>query len=131
MTTKTTDKQLVNMLPRMDPYIMGYRDRERYLDSAHYDYVFDRGGNAVATIVLDGKVIGVWDFGETFIKIFLFEHAEADVLKEVYAKARSIGVFLSGKEVEVQECSSMIPLNQRTSGGLFSPLKNSKEQKPI
>jgi uncharacterized protein YcaQ len=45
MTTKTTGKHVVNMLPSMDPYMMGFKDRERYLDSTRYNYVFDRYGN--------------------------------------------------------------------------------------
>lgn len=124
MTTKTTGKHVVNMLPSMDPYMMGFKDRERYLDSTRYNYVFDRYGNATATILLDGKVIGVWDFEEPFIKIFLFDRAEADVLKEVQVKARSMGAFISGKEVKIKECSSMTPLTQRTAGGAISPLKD-------
>jgi len=125
MATKTTGKHVVNMLPNMDPYMMGYKDRERYLDSARYNYAFDPAGNATTTILLDGKVIGVWDFEEPFIKIFLFDQAKADVLKEIQVKARSVGAFISGKEVKVKECTSMIPLTQRTAGGFISPLKGS------
>jgi len=125
MATKTTGNHAVNILPNMDPYMMGYKDRERYIDSAHYNYAFDRAGNATTTILVDGKVIGVWDFEEPFIKIFLFDRAEVDVLKEVQVKAKSVGAFISGKEVKVKECSSMIPLTQRTAGGFISPLRGS------
>ena len=76
--------------------------------------------------MLDGKVIGIWDFEEPFIRIFFFDSVKADVLKEVEAKARSVGVFISGKKVKVKECSSMIPLTQRTAGGFMSPLKSGK-----
>ena len=115
----------VSMLPTLDPYLMGYKDRERYLDLAHYDYVFDRGGNAVATILLDGKVIGVWDFEEPFVKVFLFDDAETDVFNEMLFKAKRLGTFISGKEVAIKKCNSMIPLTQRTAGGMMSPLKYS------
>jgi hypothetical protein len=125
MATKATGKHVVNILPSLDPYLMGYKDRGRYVDSACYSYVFDRAGNATTTILLDGKVIGVWDFEELFIKVFLFDRAEADVLEEVQRKAKSVGVFISGKEVKTKECSSMIPLTQRTAGGVISPLKGS------
>jgi len=123
VAAKATVKHIVSMLPTLDPYLMGYKDRERFLDLTRFDYVYDRGGNAVATILLDGEVIGVWDFTESFIKIFLFDRAEAEVIKEVEIKARSVGTFISGKEVTVKECSSMIPLTQRTAGGFMSPLK--------
>ena len=126
LAVKATGKHIVNMLPTLDPYLMGYKDRERCLDLAHFDYVYDRGGNAVATILLDGKVIGIWDFEEPFIRIFFFDSVKADVLKEVQAKARSVGVLISGKKVKAKECSSMIPLTQRTAGGFMSPLKSGK-----
>ncbi len=120
---KAGGKHILNMLPTLDPYLMGYKDRERFLDSTHFDYIYDRGGNAVATVLLDGRVIGVWDFEEPFIKIFLFDYVGEDVLKDVYAKARSLGTFISGRDVKVKECTSMIPLTQRTAGGFLSPLK--------
>jgi len=123
LSGKDSGKHVVNMLPTLDPYIMGYKDRERFLDLARFDYVYDRGGNAVATILLDGKIIGVWDFKEPFIKIFLFSHVEVDITKKVEEKARSLGTFISGKEVKVKEYDSMIPLTQRTAGGFMSPLK--------
>jgi hypothetical protein len=122
---EATGKHVVNLLPSLDPYLMGFKDRERYLDSARYDYVFDRGGNAAATILVDGRVIGVWDFEDPFVKVFLFNRIEADVLEEVQCKAKSVGAFISGKEVKIKECTSMVPLVQRTAGGVMSPLKGS------
>jgi hypothetical protein len=50
----------VNLLPALDPYIMGYRDRCRFLVPERYDRVFDRAGNAFATAWVDGRVMGVW-----------------------------------------------------------------------
>ena len=36
----------VNLLPALDPYLMGYKERGRYLDSEHYNLAFDRSGNS-------------------------------------------------------------------------------------
>jgi hypothetical protein len=104
---------------------MCFKDRERYLDSTRYNYIFDRGGNAVATILVNGRVVGVWDFEAPLVKIFMFNRSEADVLEEVKCKAKRMGVFISGKEVKIKECTSMIPLVQRTAGSQMSPLKGS------
>jgi uncharacterized protein YcaQ len=125
MSAEAPGKHVIDLLPSLDPYIMGFKDRERYIDSARYDYVFDRSGNAAATILLDGEVIGVWDFEAPVLKVFFFDAVEADVLKEIRAKARDVGTFISDKEVKVKECSSMIPLTQRTAGGVMSPLRDS------
>jgi hypothetical protein len=119
--------RVVNLLPALDSYIMGYKERERFLSYQHYDNVFDRSGNATSTILLDGKVVGVWDFTadkKPFVKILLFEQVENSILTEIYSKAQKIGRFIADKEVTVKECDSMIPLKRRTAGGFMSPLKS-------
>ncbi len=127
-STKPFKKQNVSLLPVLDPYIMGYKERKRYLDHTYYDNVFDFNGNAASTIVLDGMVAGVWGFVEDskpLVRVFLFEKVEREVLKEIYLKAQEIGKFIAGKEVVIKECSSMVPLTRRTAGGYMSPLKES------
>jgi hypothetical protein len=50
----------VFLLPSLDPYIMGYGERHRFLAPEHRKKVFDRAGNAVPTVWADGRVAGVW-----------------------------------------------------------------------
>ena len=119
--------RVVNLLPALDSYLMGYKERERYLSYEFYDKVFDRSGNATSTILLDGRVVGVWDFKEgkePAVKILFFEEVENSALTEIYSKAQKIGRFIADKEVQIKECYSMIPLTRRTAGGFMSPLKN-------
>ena len=119
----------VSLLPFLDPYIMGYKERDRYLDYAYYDRIFDRSGNAVSTIILDGKIIGVWDFAEAdrepLVKLFLFDSVSSDVLDEINLHAQKTGEFIAGKRVQVKKCGSMVPLSKRTAGGFMSPLRES------
>jgi hypothetical protein len=115
---------LINLLPSLDPYIMGYKDRERYLEPKLYYYVFDRSGNSTSTILLNGRVIGIWDFEDPLIKIFLFNNVQTTIFKEICRKATELGSFISGKEVRLKECRSMIPLPKRRAGGFMTPLKN-------
>ena len=49
----------VTLLPSLDPTIMGWKERDWYLNG-HADALFDRNGNAGPTIVADGRVIGAW-----------------------------------------------------------------------
>ncbi len=121
-----TREEVVNFLPVQDPYIMGYKERERYIDPGDYDNVFDRSGNATPTILLEGRVIGVWDFtekAESIVKIYLFKKVGKALLKRIYSEASRIGEFMANKEVKIKECNSMVPLTQRTAGGFMSPLK--------
>jgi len=120
-------RDTVNLLPSLDPYLMGYKDRERYLDSEYYDSVFDRSGNATSTILLNGKVIGVWDVTEEpepTIKFLLFHDVEKAVLSGIHVIAKRTGKFILDKAVQIKRCDSMIPLTRRTAGGFMTPLKD-------
>ncbi|MFX0097508.1 MAG: winged helix DNA-binding domain-containing protein [Candidatus Hodarchaeota archaeon] len=118
----------INLLPVSDPYPMGYKERKRYLHHEQYDNVFDRSGNATSTINLNGRVVGIWDIMEgkdPLIKLFFFEEVKENILPTIYAKAKRIGSFISGKEVKAKECEHMIPLTKRTAGAFMTPLRDS------
>lgn len=117
---------LITFLPLLDPYLMGYKERKRYLAPEQYTNVFDRSGNATSTILVDGQIIGIWDFDEEqgpAVKMLLFSKVKSNTLIEIYSKAEKIGKFISGKEVQIKQCRSMVPLTERTMGGFMSPLK--------
>ena len=127
-STVDPKKHVINFLPLLDPYLMGYKDRLRYLHPEYYDYVFDRSGNSTYCILLDGKVIGVWDLArnhESEVKIFLFRDVDHNVESEIFASGKSVGRFLAGVEVRIRRYGSMLPLPQRTAGGFMSPLRDS------
>ncbi|MFX1275662.1 MAG: DNA glycosylase AlkZ-like family protein, partial [Promethearchaeota archaeon] len=117
----------VIFLPMLDPYIMGYKDRERYIDYKHNAYVFDRSGNATSTIMHNGTIIGIWDNTEKpepMIKVFLFEEINEEVKNLIKIKANELGKFIHEKDVNVKECKKMEPLTKRTAGNFMTPLKN-------
>ena len=120
-------QKTVNLLPSLDPYLMGYKERSRYLDREHYEKVFDRSGNSTSTILLNGRVVGVWDFAEnadSIVKLFFFEEVEQKVYQETCVRAKRIGKFMADAEVQVKECDFMIPLTCRTAGAVMSPLRD-------
>lgn len=55
-----SSRPYVFFLPSLDPYIMGYTDRRRFLAPEHHKKVFDRAGNAAPTVWAGGRVVGVW-----------------------------------------------------------------------
>jgi hypothetical protein len=126
-TIKSPDTLEMSLLPGLDPYMMGYKNRDRYLDPKNYEFVYDRGGNATSTIMINGKVAGVWDFVETpapLVKIFLFEEVEDAIYQKIVVKAQHLGRFITGKDVQIRKYDSMIPLTKRTAGSSMSPLKD-------
>ncbi len=120
------EKPLINFMPLLDPYLMGYKERKRYLVPELQTRIFDRSGNVTSTILMDGRIVGVWDFDEEkdpTVKILLFEKTKSNVLREIQSKAKKIGEFISGEEIQIRQCRSMVPLTERTMGGFMSPLK--------
>ncbi|MBM4240689.1 MAG: winged helix DNA-binding domain-containing protein [Euryarchaeota archaeon] len=120
-------KMEINLLPGLDPYLMGYKERTRYLDHKYYDYIFDPSGNATSTILLNGMIIGVWDFmekPEPKIKIHLFKEIDNPIMNKICAEALKIGKFMANKDIKIKECDKMVPLKQRTAGGVMTPLKD-------
>ena len=117
---------IINVLPGLDPYIMGYKNRERYVANNFYDYVFDSTGNGTTTILINGSVSGIWDFiekQEPLIKIYIFKETKSKIMEAIKAECQKLGTFLSGKDVRVKECTKMVPLTKQTRGRFMSPLK--------
>jgi hypothetical protein len=86
-------------LPDLDPYIMGYRDRRRFLAAEHRAKVFDRAGNAVPTVWANGRVVGDWgqrkDDGKVIYSLFEPVCDEERVL--LADEARRLEGFLGGE----------------------------------
>jgi len=118
---------MVNFLPCQDPYIMGYKDRARYIDEARYFNVFDRSGNGTSSILIDGRVEGVWDIEEKpepQINIHLFSKWPGKIMKMIRSEGKRTGTFVcDADDVKVKECETMVQLNGRTAGGFMTPLK--------
>jgi hypothetical protein len=115
---------VINILPALDPYLMGYKDRERYCHPGHLKMIFDRSGNATSTILLDGRIVGIWDFDEPLVKIYLLTDVRRDVCDSIRSIAEDVGKFIADKPVRIKMCDTMVPLPQRTAGSFMSPLKN-------
>jgi len=117
----------VNLLPALDPYLMGYKERDRYLDDRHAPFLFDRGGNVTAAVLVNGRAAGIWDYSDSReIRFFLLEKAAKTTVRTVIRKAAEMGRFINDRDVSVRQVDRMTPLPQRTAGGFMSPLKEGK-----
>ncbi len=118
----------VNLLPMLDPYTMGYKDRGRLLDPALNEAVVDRGGNVTSVVVVDGRIVGVWDLTEepnAAVRVLLFDPDHRD-RRRILDRAAETAAFWFGEPVPVQEYTSMVPLRQR-SGVMRRPLDDAQQ----
>jgi hypothetical protein len=92
------DVPYVFLLPTLDPYIMGYRDRQRFLAPEQRGHVFDRAGNAVPTMWVNGRVAGVWGQRKDGSVVYrLFEAAGKPEQTLLAEEARRLEGFLGGE----------------------------------
>ena len=99
-------------LPLLDPYVQGYRDRQRMLDAARFDYVYDGGGNSAPTLVRRGRIIGVWQPVEKppSLRYHLFGPSRAT--RKVATKAlEDVSRVYFDAPVDLNEIRSMKPLS--------------------
>jgi hypothetical protein len=117
---------MVTLLPSHDPYLLGYQDRSRYLDTRYSDQVFDQTGHVTSTIVANGRVIGVWDLiaESCLMKLFLFQSDSAEVRAASEEAASQLGSFACGRPVTIQWCQNMLPLTRQPLGSVATPLRN-------
>ena len=89
----------VAFLPSLDPTTMGWKERSWYLG----DYgaqVFDRNGNAGATVWCDGRIVGGWSQrpgGDVTYR--LLEDVGADAISAIESEAESLQSWLEGTTV--------------------------------
>jgi hypothetical protein len=119
-------RPVVSLLPTLDPYLMGYKERSRTIAHANLPFVFDRTGNATSVILIDGKASGIWDIqrgDESCMKIFFFEAVSEDRRDQVRAAASALGRFIADREVRLRKCDAIVPLTERPAGSVLAPLK--------
>jgi len=87
---------VVCLLPSLDPYVMGYRDRRRFLAPERHGQVFDRAGNAFATVWIDGQIAGVWRQVENGVQVLLWD---LSALAALEAEGKRVGRFLIDSHV--------------------------------
>jgi hypothetical protein len=100
LAVQEPDHTEVFLLPGLDPYIMGYRNRARFLDPAHLGKVLDRSGNAVATVWVNGQVAGVWgQRQDASVAIRLFAPIATEISDQIDAVAAELEAFFAGELV--------------------------------
>lgn len=119
-------ESIISILPCLDPYIMGYKFRNRYIEDEGKEYIFDRSGNATNVITLNGKITGIWDWElkEPVLKYYIFGDLSTNQRKLVYSEMEKMGKFLFTNPFKIIKKDSMEPLTNRTAGWVLKPLRD-------
>lgn len=93
----------VALLPPKDSYVMAYGDKSRFVDPVYRERVFDRAGEAYATVWLDGAIAGTWSLQlrEERIAVRLFEPLDPEALGLLDEETRRLGRLLGFDALDV------------------------------
>lgn len=117
----------VAALPAMDPLLVGYTDRSRFVDDASRAYAFDAAGHCAPLLLLDGAVAGVWDVDcgeDPHVRVHFTREIDPDSRKALIAAASAQGSLRLGVEdSRVEVFARMTPLSERPVGAYAHPLR--------
>ncbi|KRF37785.1 hypothetical protein ASG94_03495 [Nocardioides sp. Soil805] len=88
------------LLPVLDATLMGWKQRDWYLDPAHVPYLFDTNGNGGTTAWWDGRVVGCYvQDGAGTVHVVLREDPGADARAALDVEAERLTAWLAGESV--------------------------------
>ena len=89
------------LLPVLDPTLMGWKQRDFYLDPGDVPYLFDTNGNGGTTAWWNGRVVGCWvqeDDGRVRVLVLPghVDEVGRDGVRALEAEAERLSDFLDG-----------------------------------
>ncbi|MEA3408079.1 MAG: winged helix DNA-binding domain-containing protein [Chloroflexota bacterium] len=104
LRSHTFEEHSVALLPPHDMYPMAYSDTSRFLSRRHRDHVFDRVGEPLGTVWLDGYIVGIWNSQprDEHILVRLFEPLPPNVVALVGEETRRLSRFLDYASFDVE-----------------------------
>ena len=100
----------LRLLPKFDALIMGHRDKTRLMDGETRGHVFLPKAEVTATVLLDGRVEGVWSIkrsGSTWdLNIQLFKRLDSESEELLQAELEAIRAF-TGFSIEASIACSV------------------------
>ncbi|HEY9206900.1 MAG TPA: winged helix DNA-binding domain-containing protein [Candidatus Methanoperedens sp.] len=96
----------MHLLPKFDPYIMGYKNRQRIIPTEYEKRVYwSTRGEISPSILVNGHIIGTWNHKEEKNKIkitlSLFEKTNEPLLDTIKQQAERLAHFIGGKNPEI------------------------------
>ena len=86
------------LLGMWDNVLLAYVDRSRVIPPEYRTQVIHKNGDVLPTLLVDGRVVGVWRTVEEGIEASAFEPLSADVWRGLAAEAEKLLALLSDRE---------------------------------
>ena len=94
----------VSLLPPHDTYPTAYSDTSRFLSRRYRERVFDRVGEPLGTVWLDGHIVGIWNPQprDEHIQVRLFEPLPPNIVAQVGEETRHLNRFLDYASFDIE-----------------------------
>ncbi|MFP3895446.1 MAG: winged helix DNA-binding domain-containing protein [Anaerolineales bacterium] len=100
----TYEEHDVALLPPHDTYPTAYSDTSRFLSRRYRERVFDRVGEPLGTVWLDGYIVGIWNAQpqDEHIQVRLFEPLPPNIVALVAEETRRLSRFLEYASFDIE-----------------------------
>lgn len=104
LSYKRPAERIVGLLPPRDSFVAAYSDTSRFLDASWHEHVFDRAGEPLGTVWVDGCIMGLWwvQLKEERIIVRFFEPMDPEALALIAEEAFRLGHFLEFSSPDLQ-----------------------------
>lgn len=89
------------LMAMWDSVLLAYADRSRIIPPDYRAHVIRNNGDVLATVLVDGRVAGVWRPAPDGIEITAFHRLPRDVWRALGDEARGLRDFLADRDPEV------------------------------
>jgi hypothetical protein len=86
------------LLPMWDSVLLAYADRSRVLPDAYRPLVIRRNGDVLASVLVDGRVRGVWRTVDDEVEVTAFEPLGEATWEELAAEATALRELLADRD---------------------------------
>ncbi|PRZ04211.1 winged helix DNA-binding protein [Isoptericola sp. CG 20/1183] len=89
------------LLGMWESVVLAHEDRNRVVADAHRPHVVRRNGDTLPTVLVDGRVAGVWRATEDGVDVAAFEPLDRAAWSALEAEAHGLRAFLADREPTV------------------------------
>ncbi len=109
------------LLGMWDSALLAYRNRNRIIPDAHRSHVIRRNGDVLPSVLVNGRIVGVWRLIEGHVEVTLFETITDDDLGALDTEARTLVAATTPRDPDLYRRYShwwtKLPSNRRATIG--------------